>query len=1055
MIQSFTFEQDTKKNLTFVVPLIYIEKNDDKIGLGLQELNFTDMDGNYLFYQPLLLSMPSIREKINIDTKKYSISSLTLKCSNISLSGLRLSDKYFFLNNAKLNIFYKSQSAQSLEACLKVYEGKITRIIHDEKTITLSVEDFSQEKLHKDVPINKVPDNDDIEKEFRLKPIPMVYGDVEKSPLLKYVKTQDITPDDDLTDYSTIDEKTITKMNFVPDNIDPFLSNNLFNINGFIDSSMNDEYYDIDDPYYKTPLYVYNGDDYGNVLNVATTTEGEINESNNVFLDNKILQIVKYTDEDGDPINTIAGIKEDDEIKPSALLVNKKLELKNPFASNVEIDNQNHSTNYESLKIHGKLKKILKAQPEGGSIRRSSDSSLLRFPKDYYPWELGYDMNTMFNPDYITNLDGYIGLENNSIKRFILGFDVLESKFDFDEGYIVNVFRGYLKQNNGNSFGLRFVKLGNGIELVDYGDRPVVHEIDSWIFTQSGNYINRSALDIDTFAMVVHPSGTFGENIQLWAKINLIELYHHGIIQDASLLAKTDFYADVSGRTHENIYQLKMNFTLSELDYNDKDWTEHLELGIEFDEDYNQTPIYKEYGPDDNFNNIIRIMFQVGSVIYMIYPEYLRFYRPKDGEHGYGDINIEIKGTIYDMDNNIYLDEFPEIGTYYLYLHILELDNPDYQYFFVENSNYEILKGPFVDLKPLYKTSHIITDILKNECNYINEIELEQINDVDENHPNWQYAFTQHEEINSKKLLEDLSLSSKSIARFRGYDGKFIWNTIKDEYTDDDVNIIIDDKDVLNYRFNRTKLEDVKTKVKVKYYYDYGQEKLLKETPFIVVDELTYEQGGYDYSYYGLDENDEDSTLEFESKYIRDKYTAIQLRNYLLSWHMNLHNEISVDLPLKHVNIEVGDIVAFEKEINNLKLYAEPYTRDYKDLGQGFLEDANLTYRNGQEIYPYFMVIETQKKIDKISIKMVQLHKNDKNYFLPPVEEEEEELIIPPTGDVNFDGSLDVLDIVGIVSFIMDVVVPTQDQFNEADVNGDGNLDVLDVVTIVSAILDE
>ena len=56
-------------------------------------------------------------------------------------------------------------------------------------------------------------------------------------------------------------------------------------------------------------------------------------------------------------------------------------------------------------------------------------------------------------------------------------------------------------------------------------------------------------------------------------------------------------------------------------------------------------------------------------------------------------------------------------------------------------------------------------------------------------------------------------------------------------------------------------------------------------------------------------------------------------------------------------------------------------------------------------------------------------------------------------GDINFDGSLDVLDIVGIVSYILGDIEFTDDQITEADINCDLSIDVLDIVGIVTIIL--
>ena len=51
-------------------------------------------------------------------------------------------------------------------------------------------------------------------------------------------------------------------------------------------------------------------------------------------------------------------------------------------------------------------------------------------------------------------------------------------------------------------------------------------------------------------------------------------------------------------------------------------------------------------------------------------------------------------------------------------------------------------------------------------------------------------------------------------------------------------------------------------------------------------------------------------------------------------------------------------------------------------------------------------------------------------------------------GDVNGDGSVDVIDIVMVVGYILDGLYNT-----EGDVNEDGVLNILDIVTLTTLIL--
>ena len=55
-------------------------------------------------------------------------------------------------------------------------------------------------------------------------------------------------------------------------------------------------------------------------------------------------------------------------------------------------------------------------------------------------------------------------------------------------------------------------------------------------------------------------------------------------------------------------------------------------------------------------------------------------------------------------------------------------------------------------------------------------------------------------------------------------------------------------------------------------------------------------------------------------------------------------------------------------------------------------------------------------------------------------------------GDVNADGTINVLDIVSTVAFVMNTQSPSDDQECAADFNGDGIINVLDIVSIVGVI---
>ena len=58
-------------------------------------------------------------------------------------------------------------------------------------------------------------------------------------------------------------------------------------------------------------------------------------------------------------------------------------------------------------------------------------------------------------------------------------------------------------------------------------------------------------------------------------------------------------------------------------------------------------------------------------------------------------------------------------------------------------------------------------------------------------------------------------------------------------------------------------------------------------------------------------------------------------------------------------------------------------------------------------------------------------------------------------GDVNYDGNLNILDIVRIVNYILGIAEFTDMQIALADMNQDGVIDILDLILLANAILND
>ena len=56
-------------------------------------------------------------------------------------------------------------------------------------------------------------------------------------------------------------------------------------------------------------------------------------------------------------------------------------------------------------------------------------------------------------------------------------------------------------------------------------------------------------------------------------------------------------------------------------------------------------------------------------------------------------------------------------------------------------------------------------------------------------------------------------------------------------------------------------------------------------------------------------------------------------------------------------------------------------------------------------------------------------------------------------GDINFDNSIDILDITQIIQIILGLYIPNNIELQVADMNFDQSIDLLDIISIVNIIL--
>ena len=261
---------------------------------------------------------------------------------------------------------------------------------------------------------------------------------------------------------------------------------------------------------------------------------------------------------------------------------------------------------------------------------------------------------------------------------------------------------------------------------------------------------------------------------------------------------------------------------------------------------------------------------------------------------------------------------------------------------------------------------------------------------------------------------------------------------IKDTYTDDDIDKSINENQIMNYKFSKSKIEDVSVKCRVKYGYDYVKEEYTKTTTDIKHNFPSSQKTLYDIK-------DEDSyTLEYEAQYIQDDLSAHQLANHLFEINKNQHLLLSFQIPLGDaIELEIGDVIDFvdnmgnRTNINNTK----PYGMDMS------IENTIID----QVVYPYFMITSIKKDLTKVDIECVQLHKlEEKEYGLQEYYEYQ-------VGDINLDKNIDIFDVITLVDMVLGGGLNnpnyTDQQKELANVDGNATINILDIFQLMNLIL--
>ena len=193
------FRRDIQSNTYSITPLIVIDKENNPVYISTNRGNFIEIQ--YIpmplpiprFFEDYDLKISNISESVSLDTRTFKTNKVNFSLTNYPIKGKRISDliQEFSLINKYIDIYYKTQSCETLEDCTLVYKGIIKSVRHDAKRIQFQLEDLTEDKLASEVPIGNLGYTRYVHNsEYINKPIPIHYGEWkgdDKAPAVLWV----------------------------------------------------------------------------------------------------------------------------------------------------------------------------------------------------------------------------------------------------------------------------------------------------------------------------------------------------------------------------------------------------------------------------------------------------------------------------------------------------------------------------------------------------------------------------------------------------------------------------------------------------------------------------------------------------------------------------------------------------------------------------------------------------------------------------------------------------------------------------------------------------
>ncbi len=901
------------------------------IQLSMSDIpSLSDQAINY----PFLKKFPSIKESINVETKKYSISSVKLSIHNGDIGNNQvfsdLLDTDHFRINTTVQIIYYANNL--INQGYLAYQGKIKYTSHDNTNVSIELEDSTQETLFKDVPVKYTPNDNTILEKSRNIPYPMVYGNVEKSPCIfmshidesqNYTKSPTIVIDSPDREFQTGWNSYLSSRNIGGGVASIRTSRIYIGIEGsYIELSRFSE--EIDSTYELGSDYdnLMISDDTNTYINLRTSSKNDISKNSvlrgyltrkpqNIELKSSMPQHALTQDiKQNVSFSLTTGSNPDDW---GGDVINYENAWTSESVSS-EVLAENLSNGY---KLWLTCPPEVSSSQEADPIRAFQRLTTLRNANDDEKRHEKYEVKANYpisNIPFICSTylmaDIFIDVNTNSN---LLHLNV------YDPDYTLS--------NSSNLY------RGTGVVNISVaGDSPTIHsDMDGGSWLGDGEFSAGYGSTTGRFAEDAIPFNFIQDadvNSSGWANSIIEYIYPLDLLQN---------YLSADGGSEPN----------NPIIHNQSSWSGSLgvsDSNIDGEPQVNGTNIFR-FNTWDTYGNLLNPengvsksdtwtnVNQYDSITITLTPQIRKSIENNNAHLAYfGWDKFYIKGLV--LFQNVFIDKYWDQQYY--------IDVVGRHSEYVQNS-YD---------PPL---EQIINDIVAIELGSPQAVQPFENIEEEAYGDSVRYSFTQSKRINSKKLIEELCSFSVLFPMFKS--GKLKYKAIKSSYNPSSPDIkYIKSSDVTSYSFNRTDVRNLYSKIRFNYNYDHS---LDSYKDFLNL-EMHNVLAGYSYDQYQT----ENLEKIIDCKYISDNSTAYKVAKYMLLSNCNPHNTIKLTLPLGYINYELGDVVKFDSLIGGQKIYGENYTTSIYEI-------------NGQQKYGLFFITSIEKGQNSIKLELYQLHNLD------------------------------------------------------------------------------